>query len=181
MAATKHDAVTLLKADHRKVEDLFAKFESARSAERKATLAKEICTELTVHTLIEEEIFYPACQGEIKKDLLEEAYVEHDGAKVLMAEIAAGEPGEEFFDAKIKVLSEMIKHHVHEEEMRSEGMFAQARAAGLDIDDLGERMTARKKELMATFKSKGLPAPETRSFSGHELKQGAPIERAAAE
>lgn len=181
MASTKLDAVALLKADHRKVEDLFGKFDSARGAERKANLAKEICTELTVHTLIEEEIFYPACAGEIKKALLQEAYVEHDGAKVLMAEIESGDPSEEFFDAKVKVLSEMIKHHVHEEEMRSEGMFAQARAAGLDVEDLGERMAARKKELMARFKAEGLPTPETRTFSGHELKQGAPLERAAAE
>lgn len=181
MASTKQDAVALLKADHRKVEELFGKFDSARGAERKASLAKEICTELTVHTLIEEEIFYPACAGEIKKDLLHEAYVEHDGAKVLMAEIESGDPSEEFFDAKVKVLSEMIKHHVHEEEMRSEGMFAQARAAGLDVEDLGERMAARKKELLASIKSGGLPTPETRSFSGHELKQGTPIERAAAE
>lgn len=181
MAAAKQDAVALLKADHRKVEDLFEKFESARKAERKAALAKEICTELTVHAIIEEEIFYPACKGEIEEDLLHEAYVEHDGAKVLIAEIDASTPEDEFFDAKVKVLSEHIKHHVHEEEMRSEGMFAQAKAAGLDVDDLGERLAMRKKELMAEIESNGLPAPETRSFTGHTLEQGTPIERAAAE
>lgn len=181
MAEAKQDAVALLKADHRKVEDLFEKFESAKKAERKLALAKEICTELTVHTMIEEEIFYPACKGEIEEDLLNEAYVEHDGAKVLIAEIEAAGPDEEFYDAKVKVLSEMIKHHVHEEEMRSEGMFAQAKKAGVDVEELGERMAARKKELLATFKAEGLPAPETRSFCGHTLKQGSPIERAAAE
>jgi hypothetical protein len=181
MAAAKQDAVALLKADHRKVEDLFEKFEAARKTERKEALAKEICTELTVHTIIEEEIFYPACKGEIETDLLQEAYVEHDGAKVLIAEIEASDPSEDFFDAKVKVLSEHIKHHVHEEEMRSEGMFAQARAAGLDVEDLGERMAVRKEELMAEIERRGLPAPETRSFTGHRLEQGSPIERVAAE
>jgi hypothetical protein len=181
MADAQKNAVALLKADHRKVEELFEQFESARKAERKQTLAHEICTELTVHAMIEEEIFYPACRGEIETDTLQEAYVEHDGAKVLIAEIEAGGPDEEFFTAKVKVLSELIKHHVKEEEMRTEGMFAQARAAGLDLDDLGERMAARKKELLAIIKKDGLPAPETRSFGGHTLKQGAPISSAAAE
>jgi len=173
------DAVALLKADHRKVEDLFAKFESARGADRKRALATEICTELTVHATIEEEIFYPACRGEIEDDLLDEAHVEHDGAKVLIAEIEQGGPDDDFYDAKVKVLSEMIKHHVKEEEMRAEGMFAQAREAGLDMDALGDRMAARKQELMAEIKAKGLPAPETRSFTGHRIRQGAPVEMAA--
>ena len=136
-AATPTDAVALLKADHRKVEDLFAKFKAAKGADRKQRLVTEICTELTIHTIIEEEIFYPACKGEVEEDLLEESYVEHDGAKVLIAELEAGDPGEEFYDAKVTVLSEQIKHHVAEEERRSEGLFAQARAAGLDLDDLG--------------------------------------------
>ncbi len=173
------DAVTLLKADHRKVEDLFAKFESAKGAAKKQTLVQQICTELSVHTMIEEEIFYPACTGEIEENVIQEAYVEHDGAKVLIAELLASEPDEEFYSAKVKVLSEMIKHHVHEEEQRSEGMFAQARAAGLDLSDLGERLAARKKELLAEFKENGLPTPETRSFIGHDLSQGKPVEEAA--
>ena len=148
MATTpKLDAVALLKADHRKVEDLFAKFEKTKAADKKQRLAQEICKELTVHTLIEEEIFYPACRGEIKDETVSEAYVEHDGAKMLIAELEAGSPEDDFYDAKMKVLSEEIKHHVKEEEMRSEGMFAQAKAAGLDLEDLGARMAARKKEL----------------------------------
>ena len=123
----KPDAIALLKADHRKVEDLFEKFEKARS-DRKQALVQEICTELCIHATIEEEIFYPACKGEIEDDdLLEEAYVEHDGAKVLIAELLDSEPDDEFYDAKVKVLSEMIKHHVKEEEKRSEGLFAQAK------------------------------------------------------
>ena len=176
----KQDAIALLKADHRKVEELFEKFEGARGADRKQALVKEICTELSIHAKIEEEIFYPACKGEIEEeDMLDEAYVEHDGAKVLIAEISRGSSGDEFFDAKVKVLAEMIKHHVKEEEKRSEGLFAQAKEAGLDMDALGERMQARKQELLAEFKSAGLPTPETRSFHGPELKTGAPLQEPA--
>jgi hypothetical protein len=173
--ATKQqpDAIALLKADHSKVEDLFEKFEAAKSADKKAQLAEQICTELTVHTMIEEEIFYPACQGQIEDDTLEEAYVEHDGAKLLIAEIEAGSPNDTYFDAKVKVLSEQIKHHVHEEEMRSEGMFAQARDAGLDVDALGQQMAERKKELLAQFKSDGLPTPQTRTFTEDTINHAA--------
>ena len=171
----KPDAVALLKADHRKVEDLFEKFESAKSDSVKKTLAMQICTELSVHATIEEEIFYPACAGAIEEDLLNEAYVEHDGAKVIIAELADSGPENEFFGSKVKVLSEMIKHHVKEEEMRSEGMFAQAREAGLDMDALGEKMAARKRELLADIKANGLPTPKTRSFTGHKLAQSQPV------
>ncbi len=179
MTAAQPDAIALLKADHRKVEGLFEKFESAKSADRKQSLAKQICTELTIHTMIEEEIFYPACKGAVEDDKMDEAYVEHDGAKVLIAEIEAGSPDDEFYDAKVKVLSEQIKHHVHEEEMRSEGLFAEARAAGIDLKDLGARLQARKDALMEKFKSEGLPAPQTRTFAGHRLKKGAPVDKAA--
>lgn len=171
----KPDAIALLKADHRKVEDLFEKFESAKSDSVKKTLAMQICTELTVHAMIEEEIFYPACTGAIEEDTLTEAYVEHDGAKVIIAELAESGPENEFFDSKVKVLSEMIKHHVKEEEMRSEGMFAQAREAGLDMDALGDQMAARKQELLADIKANGLPTPKTRSFTGHKLAQSQPV------
>jgi len=172
--ADKPDAIALLKADHRKVEDLFEKFEKAKSDSVKKSLVQEICTELSAHTAIEEEIFYPACTGKIDEDLLKEAYVEHDGAKVMIAELLQSEPGDDFYDAKVKVLSEEIKHHVKEEEARSEGMFAQARDVGLDMDALGEEMAARKEALLAEFKSKGLPSPKTRSFTGHKLVQGEP-------
>jgi hypothetical protein len=174
------DAVALLKADHRKVEELFEKFESAKGGSAKQKLVEQICTELTVHTMIEEEIFYPACTGEVEdEDLVQEAYVEHDGAKVLIAELMASEPDDDFYDAKVMVLSEMIKHHVKEEEKRSEGLFAEAKEAGLDLDDLGERLQARKEELLAEIKQNGLPAPETRSFRGHDLQQGSPVSQAA--
>ena len=119
--APSPDAIALLKADHRKVEDLFAKFEAAKDHDKKQTIARQICMELTIHTRIEEDVFYPACEGKVEEDLLKEAYVEHDGAKVLIAEIAASGPGDDFYDAKVKVLSEEIAHHV-EDVGSSEGM-----------------------------------------------------------
>lgn len=176
----KPDAIALLKADHRKVEELFESFEKARGVERKQTIAKQICTELIVHTIIEEEIFYPACRGAVEDDLLDEGYVEHDGAKVLIAEILSSAPSEEFYDAKVKVLSEQIEHHVEEEEKRVEGMFSQARKAGLDMDALGEQMAMRKQQALEEFERTGLPAPETRSFTGHDLEEGAPVDNESA-
>ena len=152
-AAPKLDAVALLKADHRKVEDLFAKFEAAKADGRKKALAEQICMELKIHTILEEEIFYPACEGKVEEDLLSEAYVEHDSAKVLIGQIEESEPAAEFYDAKVKVLSEEIEHHVKEEEARMEGLFAQARKAGLDMDALGEQMAARKDQLLAAYKA----------------------------
>jgi len=178
MSNEKMDAIALLKADHRKVEALFEKFEKAKDAKTKKALATEICTELTVHATIEEEIFYPACKEAVDDDLRTEAYVEHDGAKVLIAELAGSDPDNEFYDAKMKVLSEDIKHHVKEEEKPGEGFFAQARKGDVDTEALGERLAARKKELLAQIKKNGLPPPTTRSFTGHEMEQGEPVEAA---
>ena len=167
--ADQPDAIALLKADHRKVEELFAKFESTTGDGSKERIARQICMELTVHAKIEEEIFYPACKGAVEEDLIDEAYVEHDGAKVLIAEIEAGGPDEHYYDAKVKVLSEQIEHHVEEEEKRVEGIFSQARAAGLDMDELGRRLAARKAELIADYKASGLPTPETATFESTTL------------
>lgn len=160
MAESKQlDAIALLKQDHRTVEDLFAQFEKASGDGRKEKLARQICLELSVHAQIEEEIFYPACEGKVEEELLKESYVEHDGAKLLIAEIMAGEPSDEFYDSKVKVLQEQIEHHVDEEEKRMEGLFSQARKAGLDMDALGEQLAARKQELTAEFESSGIPQP----------------------
>ncbi len=175
------DAIALLKADHREVEDLFAKFEAAQGAAKKQTLVRQICTELSAHTVIEEEIFYPACRGQVEEGLLNEGYVEHDGSKVLIAELLASAPSEEFYDAKVKVLSEQIEHHVHEEERRSDGIFFQARAAGLDMAELGDRLMARKEAILAEYKTSGIPAPETRTFTGHTLEQGEPVDENSAD
>jgi hypothetical protein len=163
-AEKKMDAIALLKADHRKVEELFEQFEETGGAKRKEEIARKICLELTIHTKIEEEIFYPACRGKIEDDLVDEAIVEHDSAKVLIAEIEAGGPDEDFYDAKVQVLSELIEHHVEEEEKRGDGMFAQARKADLDLDALGEEMAARKAELMKEYKADGVPTPEASSL-----------------
>ena len=170
--STPHlDAVALLKADHRKVEDLFARFEAASGAAKKQAIAAQICMELSIHARIEEDVFYPACEGAVDDALLKEAYVEHDGAKILIAEIEAGSPGDEFYDAKVKVLSEQIEHHIKEEEQRVEGMFAQARKAGLDMDALGDRMAAEKQQLTATYRSSGLPTPEAATLEATTIGQ----------
>lgn len=169
------DAIALLKADHRAVEELFEKFESAKSPDKKAALAKQICSELIIHTIIEEEVFYPALKGKIEADLLDEAYVEHDGAKLLISQIMAGAPGEDFFEAKVTVLSEDIEHHVHEEEMPSKGMFAQARATDVDLVALGEVMASRKQELKAQFQSDGLPVPTARTLGPVSIELGQPV------
>src|ERR1700712_248311 len=155
------DAIALLKADHRKVEGLFAKFEKAKDGGSKRKIADEICLELRVHAQIEEDVFYPGCRAEgVDEDLMDEAYVEHDGAKVLIAEIEKSDPNDQYFDAKVKVLSEQIKHHVKEEEKKQGNMFAKARKAGVDLKDLGERMAAEKQQLLEKMKN-GRPTPST--------------------
>ena len=163
MAETKsQDAIALLKEDHRAVEKLFKEFESARGEGRKQKLAKQICLELTVHTMIEEEIFYPACDGKVEEDLLKEAYVEHDAAKLLVAEIEGADgQSDDFFDAKVQVLSEQVEHHVEEEEKE---LFPQVRKADLDLQDLGAKLAQRKRELLKEFKASGVPEPELKTM-----------------
>lgn len=151
------DAIALLKADHRKVEDLFEQFEKAKPAGKQA-IAQEVCLELKIHMMLEEEIFYPVFRGKIEDSTLDEAYVEHDGAKLLINDIHSSSPDSDFFDAKVKVLAEEIRHHVREEEMPSEGMFAQCRKTDVDLVDLRDRMLARKTELLAQSENGGLPA-----------------------
>lgn len=145
---SNRDAISLLKADHRQVEGWFSSFEKTRSEQRKQQLASKICSALKVHTRIEEEIFYPAfLELAQEEDIHHEAVVEHEGAKKLIAEIEGSKPTDEYYDAKVTVLSEMIKHHVKEEEQPG-GMFAKARKSEMDLADLGQRMAVRKKQLM---------------------------------
>jgi hemerythrin superfamily protein len=147
-ASRQKDAIALLKEDHREAEALFEQFEKAKDDERKQMLANQVCNALKVHTMIEEEIFYPAFLAATEDlELHHEAEVEHNGAKKLIAEIEASGPDDEYYDAKVKVLSEMIKHHVKEEEQPG-GMFAEARKSDMDLAALGERMAARKMEIM---------------------------------
>lgn len=143
------DAVALLKADHRQVETWFSQFSKSKNLQKKQHLAKQICDALTVHTTIEEELFYPAfIEGTGDKDMHHEAVVEHAGAKALIAQIQSMSPGDDYYEAKVTVLSEMIKHHVKEEEQPG-GMFAEAKKSEMDLLALGEQLLARKHELQS--------------------------------
>ena len=159
-ATTKmKDACDFLDADHKAVKKMFMEFEAltesgGNTKEKKRVLAEKICTELTVHTQIEEEIFYPAIRKAIKDDLLmNEAEVEHTSAKDLIAQIQEMNPGDPLFDAKVTVLGEYIDHHVKEE--RTE-MFPKARATKVDLVALRDALQARKEEIMSELE--GLPA-----------------------
>ena len=139
------DALALLRADHQAVQQLFEQFEKARGEDRKAALAEQICDELTIHAQIEEEIFYPAARNAMREqDLIEEATVEHQSAKDLIAQIQSGGPEGERFEAKVKVLGEYINHHVQEEQNE---IFPQVRKTKLDLKELGQRLQERKNEL----------------------------------
>jgi hypothetical protein len=167
------NAIQLLKQDHREVEDLFEQFEKASGDGKKEKLARQICTELKVHAMIEEEIFYPALRGKIDDDDIDEAYVEHDGAKVLINDIEAGSSDDQFYEAKVKVLKEEIEHHIKEEEKQSDNIFSQARKTDVDLDALGEQMAARKAELMALAESEGLPPAKPATLTEGGLSHGA--------
>jgi hemerythrin superfamily protein len=146
-AAAPKDAIALLKADHEAVSQLFAEYEKSRSVPNKKALVAEICAALTVHAQIEEELFYPAVKSALKDKLLvPEATVEHTSVKDLIAQLEGVQPDGEMYDAKVKVLSEYVKHHVKEEQTE---MFPKAKASSLDMVELGTLMAARKDELMA--------------------------------
>jgi hypothetical protein len=168
MAEAKMDAIKLLSADHREVEELFEKFEKATRDGTKQKIARQICTELKIHAQIEEEIFYPALRGKISDDDLDEAIVEHDGAKVLINDIEAAEADDDYYDAKVKVLQEEIEHHVKEEEKQQDNMFSQARKTDVDLVALGEQLAARKQELKAQAESEGLPPAKLATLSNVE-------------
>ena len=166
---TPKDGLQLLSSDHRKVEELFAQFEKASGASAKEKIVRQICTELKVHSMIEEEIYYPEIRGKVEEDALDEAYVEHDSAKLLINELEAAEPDESFYDAKVTVLQELIEHHVAEEEKQRDNLFQQTRAAEIDLEALGERLAARKAELMAQAESGGLPPAKPATLQHEEI------------
>jgi hypothetical protein len=150
MTATKvKDAIEMLTADHRKVLKLFKDYEKLKdggSKAKKSDLATTICLEITVHSMLEEEIFYPAVRAAIDDDdMMDEALVEHAGAKDLIDQLQEMEPGDELYDAKVTVLGEEIEHHVTEEEKE---MFKKAKKAKIDTAELGEQMMQRKQVLM---------------------------------
>ena len=139
-------AIDALKQDHRRVEQLFAEFEEEADGDRKDGLVQEICRELIIHTKLEEEIFYPACrEGLSEEEMLDEAQVEHDNAKFLIADLLEASSGDRFRNAKVSVLTEQIKHHVAEEEKPGDGIFVRAQASGLNTAELAQRLRARKK------------------------------------
>jgi hemerythrin superfamily protein len=148
------DAIALLESDHREVEGYFERYKSAKSGSDKKKLASKICAALRVHAQIEEELFYPAAR-KVTKDiaLLDEATVEHAGAKVLIAEIEAMQPGMPLYDAKVTVLGEQIQHHVKEEEGE---LFPEVRETRIDLKALGGQMAERKAELMALLSDAAL-------------------------
>jgi iron-sulfur cluster repair protein YtfE (RIC family) len=143
------DALELLKADHERVMNLFREFDTLRGHddedERKSELVDEICYELTLHAMLEEEIFYPVLRSAIADDdLMDEADVEHAGARELISQLEVMYPGDDHFDATVTVLGEEVAHHIAKEEGE---MFEAARKAGLDLGELGDQLAARKEEL----------------------------------
>lgn len=151
MKTAANDAIGMLIADHKKVKTLFEQFDalSDRSVVNKKKIADQICQELTIHTQLEEQVFYPAVRKPIKDDdLMDEALVEHASAKELIAQIKDMDPGDDLYDAKVKVLSEQIEHHVGEEEGQ---MFPEVRESKVDLEALGEQMAALKEQLQAAI------------------------------
>ncbi len=167
------DAIRLLKADHATVKKLFKQFEKTDDEAVKQELAATICNELTVHTTIEEEIFYPAAREAIDdEDLLDEAKVEHASAKELIAQIEGGSPDDDLWEAKVTVLGEYINHHVKEEQ---DELFPQVKKSGIDLKELGQRLEARKVELTGAQ-----PSRRSKASNSSSRKEGARSARAGA-
>jgi Hemerythrin HHE cation binding domain len=148
-SAGEQDAITLLKSDHRQVKALFSEFDKLKddgSEEDKAAIVAQICNELTIHAAIEEEIFYPAVRKATEDaDLMDEALVEHAGAKELIAQLEGASADDDLYSAKVTVLGQQIDHHIQEEERR---MFREAKKAKVDTAALGAKMVKRKMALM---------------------------------
>ena len=166
--AGKDDAISLLMEDHKAVKKLFKEFESLKEeedSEQKAEVVQQICTQLTIHAQVEEEIFYPAVREAIEdEDMMDEADVEHAGAKELIAQLEDMEPDDDHYDSKVTVLSEYIDHHVKEEEGQ---MFPQVKKAKLDIQALGAAILQRKEELMADMDI----MPEPHEIAGQSQRE----------
>ncbi len=161
MNTTSQDAIVLLKADHQEAKELFEKYENVKedaSDDLKMEIAKKVCGALLIHMEIEEKIFYPRVRQKIDdSDLMNEALVEHDGAKSLIKQIGELKPGDPMFDAKMKVLSEQIEHHVEEEEKE---MFPKARQSGVDLLELGVQLLEAKNRMRIENGLPGVPGVE---------------------
>ena len=170
---TGQDAVSLLKSDHRKVEALFKHYEKTKDDEDARTdLVEQIAQEFLTHSRIEEEIFYPACLGKVEMDMLEEAQVEHDGAKLLLSQLRHSSPDAPYFDAKVKVLCEYIRHHVAEEEKSGDGIFDAAVKAGVDVEALGKEISQRREEIAQRVKEESTPpTPSLNQPKGDNRKE----------
>lgn len=159
LLSSEHHALTLLKTDHREVEEIFSEFESSEDNRTKHPLARKAIKMLKVHAQVEEELFYPALRKAGADGIMEEADEEHHVAKLLIAELELMKGSEENFDAKFEVLAESIRHHVKEEESE---MFSKAKKTDIDLEALGELMYQRKQALM----SEGVPeGPEEKMIS----------------
>jgi len=180
-AALTQDAIDMLMEDHQRVAKLFAEFENLKdegSDDQKVALVANICQELLVHTTLEEEIFYPAVRRAIEDgDLMDEALVEHAGAKELIAQLLAADPDDELYDAKVTVLGEQIDHHVEEEEG---SMFPQAKGADVDTFALGADMAARKTELLATPITSRSPSDAKDSAHAGETSEDVAVAKKAS-
>ena len=146
----ENHAISILIKDHDRVKDLFDRFEKSESGPEKQRIVKEALSELKIHAVIEEEIFYPAVRKYVEKDLMNEADEEHHVARVLIAELDQDASANDHREAKFTVLAESVRHHIKEEEGE---MLPQAKNAKLDFEALGREMLARKKEL----KTRGVP------------------------
>ncbi|GAA0644587.1 hemerythrin domain-containing protein [Sphingomonas ursincola] len=154
------DALQMLADDHRTVEALFEKYDNARGEAAQQKIVQQICQELTIHAMIEEQVFYPAIREAVDDDMMDEAQVEHDSAKMLILSLQQGTPSDAYYDAKVSVLKEQVEHHVYEEERQRGSIFAQVRKAEIDLVALGGQMAELKQRLLAQAKAEGLPRPE---------------------
>jgi len=161
MTKKSPDAVDMLKADHKKVKELFSEFEDADSPKEQKRIADEAMMELKIHTVLEEEIFYPTVRREIDDEdkIMEEADEEHHVAKMLIAELEQMQEDDEHFEAKFTVLAESVRHHIKEEEGE---MLPRAKKTDVDMKALGEKMMERKEQL----KSEGIPASREQELVG---------------
>lgn len=156
----QRDALQMLADDHRTVETLFEKFDNARSASAKQKIVRQICDELIIHAMIEEQVFYPAVRDLVEDDMMDEAQVEHDSAKALILSLRDAEPDGEYYEAKVSVLKEQVEHHVYEEERQRGSIFAQVRKADVDLDAIGAEMVQLKQQLKQQAEAGSLPRPE---------------------
>lgn len=167
-AKDSKNAIDLLKADHKKVKELFEQFEETDDRKVKTQIVKKALEELSIHATLEEELFYPAIRAEIgddDEDMMDEADEEHHVAKVLIAELEEMKDSESHYDAKFTVLAENVRHHIKEEEGE---MFPKAKDTDIDFDALGEEMLSRKGELMR----EGVPQPAEASMVGKNGNRG---------